>query len=1156
MSAGAVVSNPNYALDYVRQAAAAEQAVEYPAGDVLQFIVDNGLTNQKSLSRLLAKVDFLEAFSSLSSDELLGLLVDSGRIRNYQTVNQLKAALPGRGVDLTSLRPDGILTALATADQGSILTDTPVAIKQQLSDFYRSSEANQLAFLDAFSNENMLALFDDALTTSASDARHRITAYTTNKLASEQSDPNNPAFIDNIIELETFNTTGAGASLTMPNPQQVVNAIKKLPPGQRVITTNNLWLVEGFGAYAPTFLNGFIDLYDSKGKNYDYYLIWADEWEKIVRTRFDDYFHQLRDLIQQQLVNTGQFQSVSEALDIVFIDMEDKGFSWQDLRTERRTNLLVTPGQTVWQALQADSRWPAMKAKLLAAGLTENDLSLAVLPNWSEPQNDPRIAIWNAVMEEHRAGYLNRAIYEPIRKYFPDVDVANYGNYYKNQTFPSGNFVRMTETSQTPGARFGTLQGEAFYGDYATIRTGDPNRPVISPIPKPEYRIRTLDFTPVYQTPGNANTPIVAGTVVITLFEKVVGLQAGEKIVLENRGQNWIPYDYLGGYTVQAVGETVVGGVAVTTITLNKPTNKVLASVDLSARGNVDLTAYVDMFESYGALVYDLKNLQGMVSSSSAGILPWIAAPGYRSFRFNQDYNHWQEEVFHLALNGVQDFIYWRYSVMGRDPAGNQLASSILDRLDPLVGYENVRPLYLNRDYSEWEDPWVLSGMEAGGKRIYRLTPNPDAGVTVSQSTVNGVPLVIISAPGQESVTFRYASVDNTALDPVKNADGSPLGYWIVQTRAADDWLTGTPESVLASVQAGLASKSVAISGPSSVVRGQARTFTLTPQGLSAAEVGAQFTYQLDWNGDGVTDETVVGPAGRTVTRVFPFTGTYNVGVTAIGPGGVTRTGVQTVAVTHWALQPNAARPDQTDLVIGGSTANDSINVVASPTGAITVTLGPLGGGVVSVVGPVSGVTGQVVVYGQAGNDQISATLAGRSVVLYGDDGNDTLQGGTANDSLFGGAGADLHFGNSGNDTIYGGAGVDVVLGEGGDDWIRGDADRNLIIGGSGRDYLDVLNDGEDIAISGFTAFDNNPTALQAIVAEWSSSRTYVERLLNLVGVGLATRANGDYFLKPTQTVLDDGVVDTIYGGAAGVDWLMFEALQDLNPNLTGWSFS
>lgn len=245
MSAGAVVSNPNYALDYVRQAAAAEQAVEYPAGDVLQFIVDNGLTNQKSLSRLLAKVDFLEAFSSLSSDELLGLLVDSGRIRNYQTVNQLKAALPGRGVDLTSLRPDGILTALATADQGSILTDTPVAIKQQLSDFYRSSEANQLAFLDAFSNENMLALFDDALTTSASDARHRITAYTTNKLASEQSDPNNPAFIDNIIELETFNTTGAGASLTMPNPQQVVNAIKKLPPGQRVITTNNLWLVEG-----------------------------------------------------------------------------------------------------------------------------------------------------------------------------------------------------------------------------------------------------------------------------------------------------------------------------------------------------------------------------------------------------------------------------------------------------------------------------------------------------------------------------------------------------------------------------------------------------------------------------------------------------------------------------------------------------------------------------------------------------------------------------------------------------------------------------------------------------------------------------------------------------------------------------------------------
>lgn len=1221
MSASALVAGESYALDYVLrvsaqpQPAGSTQEAEFASRDVLQYIVDNNLSNQKTLSKILAKVDFHEAFTSLATDELLQLLLNQGQIVGYSSVTQVKVALPSRGVNPTTLRPDGLLTALATTDNGSILAGTPTAVKQQLADYYQASEANQLAFLDVYSNRRLLELFDDALTTSAADARRQITAYTLNKLAADQTDKNSPNYIGNIFPIESVNTTGTGSGLTLPNPQVGVNEIKKLPPGLRTLTTNNLFLVEGFGAYAPTFLNGFIDARDAQGRSYDYFMLWSDEWEKIVKARIDDYFRQFRDLVQQQLVNTGQYASVNEALDLFFIDMEDKGFSWQDLRQERRVNQLISPTKSIWEAIQSDARWSTMKAKLKAAGLTDNDLSLAVLPTWSEAQNDPRISLWNAVMEEHRAGYLNRAIYEPIRKYFPNVKFANYGNFYHAQTLPTGNFVRMTESTGSVGVLNGNLQGDNFYGDYAPILTGDPARPVISPSPKPDYRIRTLDFTPIYQVPGNASTPIVAGEIVITLFERVPQLHVGDKIVLENRGANYINYDYQGAYTIRSLGEVVINGTPMTTIGLRKTTTKNLPDHDLSNRGNVDLTAYVDVYNSYGGLVFDVKNVRSMVASSSAGVFPWIGAPDYREFRFGQDFEHWQEGVYHLALSGVQDFAYWRYSYMGVDPEGNQLASRVLSRVSDLAGFQNTRPLALNQAYVEWEDPWVLSGIEAGGRRVYRLTPNPEAGVTVTSSTVNGIPLVTIAAPGETSVVLRYASLENPALDPEQRSDGQPLGYWIVQNRAADDWLTGSVDAVLDAVQAGLGAKSITIAGPNSIVRGQNRSFTITPEGLTAAEVGGQFNYLIDWNGDGTTDESYVGPAGLSIERTFPFTGTYNVRVTSTGPTGIVRTGLQTVSVGFWALQPNAARPEQTDLVYGGSTGNDAVTISTTAAGGINISAGTVGGPVTSTIGPVSGVTGQIIVFGQAGNDQLNAAASSRAVELrggqgndtliggtgsdtvYGDEGDDVLSGGTSADSLYGGVGndnlsgndgddllvgedghdtlvgsngSDILMGRTGNDSLvggaaydillgdegddfldggddgdwlFGGSGFDILLGGNGDDRLRGDGDRNLLIGGAGRDVFEIQYDGGDLLVAGTTAFDSNGVALQAVLAEWSSSRSYIDRLLNLAGLSSGTRLNGSFFLLPGSTVFDDSAADNIYGGVNVVDWLFF------NPN-------
>ncbi len=104
-----------------------------------------------------------------------------------------------------------------------------------------------------------------------------------------------------------------------------------------------------------------------------------------------------------------------------------------------------------------------------------------------------------------------------------------------------------------------------------------------------------------------------------------------------------------------------------------------------------------------------------------------------------------------------------------------------------------------------------------------------------------------------------------------------------------------------------------------------------------------------------------------------------------------------------------------------------------------------------------------------------------------------------------------------------------------------------LLIGGLGADKL-VGDADDDILIAGVTAFDANDSALQSIMAEWSSTRDYGTRLANLMDTGTGTnfqaRLNGTAYLKttgPDATVFDDGALDVLTGNA-GQDWFIFNA--------------
>ena len=87
--------------------------------------------------------------------------------------------------------------------------------------------------------------------------------------------------------------------------------------------------------------------------------------------------------------------------------------------------------------------------------------------------------------------------------------------------------------------------------------------------------------------------------------------------------------------------------------------------------------------------------------------------------------------------------------------------------------------------------------------------------------------------------------------------------------------------------------------------------------------------------------------------------------------------------------------------------------------------------------------------------------------------------------------------------------------------------------------------------IGGTTAFDNNESALLAVLAEWNSGESYLQRIANLQNApvtlnGQTVAPNGRYragYYLSAATVRDNGSSDHL-GGGGGLDWL-FASVSD-----------
>ena len=385
------------------------------------------------------------------------------------------------------------------------------------------------------------------------------------------------------------------------------------------------------------------------------------------------------------------------------------------------------------------------------------------------------------------------------------------------------------------------------------------------------------------------------------------------------------------------------------------------------------------------------------------------------------------------------------------------------------------------------------------------------------------------SDPGADTITswtinWRDGTIDTVTGNPTSvthvYADDRPAAY-VIKTSATDEDGTYNGPTQSVTVQ-NLPPTAVSISGPSSLVSPTLGTFTLSATDPSSVDQAAKFTFHIDWDGDGVVDQNVTAVSGTQVTHAFPGNGAITVSVTATDKdGGTSATAASTVVnVTGVSAQltSDPLNPGQQMLLVNGTSGDDNIKLTVNDNkDTVSVSVSNVLVATFTTTATFSSAS-RIAVYGNDGNDTI--THGGgfnRAVELYGGNGNDTLNAGTNGDILVGGLGDDSLNSGLGNDLLIGGGGADKLVGGG----------------------------GEDILVAGSTSFDNDPASLNAIMAEWQSSRSFTSRIANLMdntsNPDFASRANGNVFLladASNATVVDDTSKDTANGGD-GNDWFL-----------------
>lgn len=324
------------------------------------------------------------------------------------------------------------------------------------------------------------------------------------------------------------------------------------------------------------------------------------------------------------------------------------------------SNWSIRKNEDLYRAIMADRRFDALSRQL---GFRD----LLVVSNWQRQRGEKRThyLIWNAVMHERVTAYFNTAFYDPIRKYYPNVNLSNYGHCDGK---PPHTCV--------PG-----------WHDYHRFSTGAP------------MHVGTHQSRALYCVIGQLRDRILPGC--------------------------YRPYG-------------------------NSP---------------------------FAGFRVGVNKMRSMALSSPVPIAPWISHK--RFFQSTIWYTDlYQELIFHVGLSGADVFLLWNPYVWGRrrgDPvvdAGLQtkLVSDCLKQLDELVGTGDRKTRI--KGLADWRGEFVVTGMNAAGRSVWRFTPKLGRGQQREDMLVSESPAVFRVGP--KRIHFPSGKVY------WPKTDLSSQGFWVV----------------------------------------------------------------------------------------------------------------------------------------------------------------------------------------------------------------------------------------------------------------------------------------------------------------------------------------------------------------------------------------
>ncbi|MFK7821698.1 MAG: calcium-binding protein [Planctomycetaceae bacterium] len=380
------------------------------------------------------------------------------------------------------------------------------------------------------------------------------------------------------------------------------------------------------------------------------------------------------------------------------------------------------------------------------------------------------------------------------------------------------------------------------------------------------------------------------------------------------------------------------------------------------------------------------------------------------------------------------------------------------------------------------------------------------------------------SFPGADVAFIRMLGHDgNDVLDfsELNGVDGEALGG------IGDDTLTGQTFDIFGEE----GNDTILLSDPAGVVEGGPGNDAI--DGSPVAEILNGGTGDDTIDGSGGND-TLIGGEGADVLK-----GGGGADSLVGGIGNDTLQGGKGNDTLEGIADGQTSTTD-IDSLIGGA-SNDRLSIQSSAGGFADGCDGN---------DTIEGGSGDDTLEGDFGNDSIVGSAGNDSITGGGDD--DTILGSLGSDTVSGGGGDDFLNGGGDGDQLSGGSGNDVILGQAANDTLNGGTGRDFLVGGTGADEIDGGGSG-DLLLAGSAS--SLASTWPAIMKEWTSERTYTERVGNLRdGSGTADRANGDVFLVAKDTVTDDAGADSLTGGTA-TDWFFGNSKIDILKDRTDTEF-